>query len=136
LRSWRRRPDSNVTSERIVTLGDRVGIGTARFAQYGLFLGDRGVVGINLSATLDIMSVKRRSFTEGEMKLTIACTLTSLMLLCTPVLACETQIDPLPCEPAGPGLRQTDGQFIFAPRFRPVPSPGARARSNRRGYRW
>src|SRR5262249_17799982 len=53
------------------------------------------------------------------MKLTVACTLTSLMLLCTPVLACETQIDPLPCEPAA-GLRQTEGQFIFAPRFRPV----------------
>jgi hypothetical protein len=64
------------------------------------------------------------------MKLTVASALTSLMLLCTPVLACETQIDPLPCEPAG--LRQTDGQFIFAPRFRPVPSRRARARSNRR----
>jgi len=68
------------------------------------------------------------------MKLTVACTLTSLMLLCTPVLACETQIDPLPCQPAA-GLRQTEGQFIFAPRFRPVLSPRARARSNRRGYR-
>jgi hypothetical protein len=28
----------------------------------------------------------------------------------------------LPCEPAP---RQTEGQFIFAPRFRPVPSPRA-----------
>jgi hypothetical protein len=56
--------------------------------------------------------------------------LASLMLLCTPVLACGTQLNPLPCEPAG--LRQTDGQFIFTPRFRPVPSPRVRARSNRR----
>ena len=66
------------------------------------------------------------------MKLTVACTLTSLMLLCTPVLACETQIDPLPCEPAGPGLRQTDGQFIFTPRARPAPRsawPGRGVRS-------
>jgi hypothetical protein len=65
------------------------------------------------------------------MKLTVACTLTSLMLLCTPVLACGTQLNPVPCEPAA-GPRQTDGQFIFAPRFRPVPSPRARARGNRR----
>jgi hypothetical protein len=64
------------------------------------------------------------------MKLTVACTLTSLLLLSTPVLACGTQLNPSPCEPAG--LRQTDGQFTFAPRFRPVPSPRARARSNRR----
>jgi hypothetical protein len=65
------------------------------------------------------------------MKLTVACTVTStsLMLLCAPVLACGNQIDPLPCEAAA-GLRQTDGQY-FAPRFRPVPSPRARARSNR-----
>jgi hypothetical protein len=65
------------------------------------------------------------------MKLTVvACTLTSLMLLCAPVLACGDQINPLPCEPAA-GLRQTEGQFISAPRFRPVPSPRARAHSNR-----
>jgi hypothetical protein len=60
----------------------------------------------------------------------LACILTSIVLLCTPVSACATQLDPLPCEPAG--LRQTDGQFISAPRFRPVPSPRARARSNRK----
>ena len=65
------------------------------------------------------------------MKLTVACTLTSLMLLCTPVLACGTQLDPLPCEFAAQ-LGQTAGQFISAPRFRPVPSPRVRARSNRR----
>jgi len=63
-------------------------------------------------------------------KLTVACTLTSLMLLSTPVLACGTQLDPLPCESAG--LRQTEGQFISAPHFRQVPSPRARARSNRK----
>ena len=65
------------------------------------------------------------------MKLTVACTLTSLMLLCTPVLACGTQLNPSPCEPAA-GLRQMDGQFTSAPRFRPLPSPRARTRSNRR----
>ena len=63
-------------------------------------------------------------------KLTVARTLTSLMLLSTPVLACGTQLDPLPCEPVG--LRQTDGQFTSAPRFRPVPSRRARTRSNRK----
>jgi hypothetical protein len=52
------------------------------------------------------------------------------MLLCTPLSACGNQIDPLPCEPTG--VRQTEGQFISTPRFRPVPSPRARARSNRR----
>jgi hypothetical protein len=57
------------------------------------------------------------------MKLAVA--LTSLMLLCTPVLACGTQLNPLPCEPAG--LGQTDGRFIFAPRFRPA---GAGLRSS------
>ena len=70
-------------------------------------------------------------FEVGNQKLTVACILTSLMLLCSPVLACGTQLNPLPCEPSA-GLRQTDGQFIFAPRFRPVPSPRAHARSNRR----
>ena len=42
----------------------------------------------------------------------------------------DNKLDPLPCEPAG--LRQTDGQFTSAPRFRPVPSPRARTRSNRK----
>jgi hypothetical protein len=79
-------------------------------------------IGANLEATFFLRKVM--------MKLTAACTLASLMLLCTPVLACGTQLNPLPCEPAG--LRQTDGQFIFAPHFRPVPSPRARTRSNRR----
>ena len=79
-------------------------------------------IGANLEATFFLRKVM--------MKLTPACTLASLMLLCTPVLACGTQLNPLPCEPAG--LRQTDGQFIFTPRFRPVPSPRVRARSNRR----
>ena len=65
------------------------------------------------------------------MKLVVACTLTARMLLCTPVLACGTQLNPLPCELAGL-LRQKDGQFTFGPRFLPAPSPRARARSNRR----
>ena len=81
---------------------------------------------IQIGANLEAMFFLRKVM----MKLTAACTLTSLMLLCTPVLACGTQLNPLPCEPAG--LRQTDGQFIFTPRFRPVPSPRVRARSNRR----
>ena len=68
---------------------------------------------------------------KAMMKLTVACTLTCLMLLCAPVLACGTQLDPLPCESAA-RLGQTAGQFISAPRFRPVPSPRARARGNRR----
>ena len=42
------------------------------------------------------------------MKLTVACTLTSLMLLCTPVLACGTQLNPLPCD----GL-EADGRPIY-----------------------
>jgi hypothetical protein len=43
------------------------------------------------------------------MKLTVACTLTSLMLLCTPVLACGTQLNPLPCQPAaGLGRRRAN----------------------------
>jgi hypothetical protein len=57
------------------------------------------------------------------MKLTIACILTSL-ILCTPVLACGTQLNPEPCESAG--VRQTEGQFIVAPRSRPLPRSRAR----------
>jgi hypothetical protein len=73
----------------------------------------------SMNGLLDFPS---RLLRKVMIKLTVACTLTSLILLCTPVLACGTQLNPLPCEPAG--LRQT-GQFNFAPHFRPVPSPRA-----------
>jgi hypothetical protein len=61
------------------------------------------------------------------MKLTAACALASLMLS-TPVLACGTQLNPEPCQAAAEA-RQPAGQYIAAPRFRPLPAPRVRVRS-------
>ena len=60
------------------------------------------------------------------MKLTAACALT-LLMLCSPVLACGTQLNPEPCQAAAE-VRQPAGQFIAVPRFRPLPAPRSRVR--------
>jgi hypothetical protein len=66
------------------------------------------------------------------MKLMAACALT-LLILSTPVLGCGTQLNPEPCQAAAE-VRQPAGQFIAAPRFRPLPAPRARVRGiQRRG---
>ena len=53
--------------------------------------------------------VDRRRGVKVMMKLTVACTLTSLMLLCTPVLACENHS--IRCRVNLPSGRRTAGLF-------------------------